>query len=184
MIIGITGTLGAGKGTIVEFLKVKGFKHFSVRELLIEKIKEKHLEVNRDNMVVVANELRKNHSPSYLAEQLYEKAKGHNAIIESIRTEGEIIKLKEKGNFILLAIDADPKLRYERITKRQSETDKIDFNTFKKNENREMENQDPNKQNLKKCIELANHKLQNNGTIEQLNTKLEELYGQLQTKLE
>lgn len=36
-IIGITGTLGAGKGTIVEYLKdKKGFAHFSVREFLKE----------------------------------------------------------------------------------------------------------------------------------------------------
>jgi len=34
MIIGITGTLGAGKGTIVEILKKKWFGHYSVREFL------------------------------------------------------------------------------------------------------------------------------------------------------
>ena len=31
IIIGITGTLGAGKGTVVEYLKKKSFKHYSVR---------------------------------------------------------------------------------------------------------------------------------------------------------
>ena len=36
MIIGITGTLGAGKGTVVDFLKEKGFRHFSVRDYLIK----------------------------------------------------------------------------------------------------------------------------------------------------
>ena len=40
IIIGITGTLGAGKGTIVEYLVgKKGFKHYSVRELLSEIIR-------------------------------------------------------------------------------------------------------------------------------------------------
>ena len=36
-IIGITGTIGAGKGTIVDYLvKQKNFKHYSVRNFLIE----------------------------------------------------------------------------------------------------------------------------------------------------
>ena len=35
--IGITGTLGAGKGTIVEYLqKEKGFSHYSVRAFLTD----------------------------------------------------------------------------------------------------------------------------------------------------
>ena len=34
IIIGITGTIGAGKGTIVELLIKKGFKHYSVRDFL------------------------------------------------------------------------------------------------------------------------------------------------------
>ena len=58
MIIGITGTLGAGKGTIVECLLEKGFKHYSVREFLVEEICKRGLEVNRNSMVLVANELR------------------------------------------------------------------------------------------------------------------------------
>lgn len=38
-IIGITGTLGAGKGTVVDYLvKNKGFNHFSVGDYLIDEI--------------------------------------------------------------------------------------------------------------------------------------------------
>ena len=43
-------------------------------------------------------------------------AAGQNAVIESLRTEGEIAALRAKGNFLLVAVGADPKLRYERIT--------------------------------------------------------------------
>jgi dephospho-CoA kinase len=176
LIIGITGTLGAGKGTIVDFLKKeKGFTHFSVRAFIAEEIIRRGMEVNRDSMVLVANDLRKNNSPSYIIDCLYEKAVsiGQNSIIESIRTPGEIYSLRQKGNFYLFAVDADPQIRYERIRRRQSETDNISYQTFLDNEQREMDSADPNAQNVGKCMELADYKLWNNGTREQLNRQVE-----------
>jgi len=176
IVIGITGTLGAGKGTIVEYLiNNKGFKHFSVRQFLIEEINKKGLPVNRDSMTEVANNLRANHSPSYIIEQLYKKAlaNGGNAIIESIRTPGEVEFLKKQGKFYLIAVDADPQVRYNRISIRASETDHITFDTFLANEKREFTTSDPNKQNLSKCIQLADIMLKNDGSLIELNTQLE-----------
>jgi dephospho-CoA kinase len=171
VIIGITGTLGAGKGTIVDFLvNQKGFIHFSVRGYIVEEIIRKGLPVNRDSMVTVANGLRAEHSPSYIVDQLFEKAilSGKNCVIESIRTPGEVDSLKRKGKFILIAVDALPELRYERILVRNSETDQISFATFLQNEKREMDSDDPNKQNLRRCIEMADFVFQNNSSVKNL----------------
>lgn len=176
LIIGITGTLGAGKGTIVEYLvREKGFMHFSVRGFLIEEINRRGLPVDRDSMVLVANGLRANHSPSYIIDQLYEQAllTGKNCVIESIRTPGEVQSLREKGNFLLFAVDADPMLRYDRIVVRNSETDRISFVTFMANEEREMQSNDPAKQNIGKCIEQADCIFYNNSSVADLYTHLE-----------
>ncbi|MBW6480935.1 MAG: AAA family ATPase [Bacteroidales bacterium] len=178
IIIGITGTLGAGKGTVVEYLvKEKGFVHFSVRDYLSEVIRERGMDVNRDTMVVTANDLRNKNGPGFIIEELYGKAAatGQNCIIESIRTPGEIEKLRKKENFFLLAVDADIKIRYERIKMRGSETDNVSFETFQQNEAREMYSDDPNKQNLSECIRQADFILINDGSIEQLKLKTEEI---------
>jgi dCMP deaminase len=181
MIIGLTGTLAAGKGEVVEFLKQKGFKHYSVREFLTNEIKERGLEVNRDNMVLVANQLREMHSPSYIAEKLYEKSKKENSncIIESLRTVGEINALKQKGEFFLISVDANQGIRYIRSQSRKSETDKISFEKFIDDEKKEMFSSDPNKQNLSECIKLADFKIENNGTLEELHLKLEEIFSKI-----
>lgn len=176
--IGITGTLGAGKGTIVDYLlENKGFVHFSARAFLIEEINRRGLPVDRDSMTLVGNDLRAKHSPSYIVEQLYERAQatGKNCIIESVRTPGEVEALRGKPNFYLFAVDADPKVRYERIVKRGSETDHVSYETFIANEQREMSSIDPNKQNLGVCIQQADFRFDNGGSVEALHQKVEEV---------
>jgi len=178
VIIGITGTLGAGKGTVVDYLvKQKGFIHYSVRRYLIDKIKEQGLPVNRDTMTSTANTLRKMHHPAFIIEELYNQArqKGKNAIIESIRTPGEIDFLKKQGEFFLIALDANPEIRYQRILTRGSETDHVDFKTFIANEKREMSTTDPNKQNLGKCIQMADFKINNSGDLKTLYNAIDKI---------
>jgi dephospho-CoA kinase len=178
IIIGVTGTLGSGKGTVVEYLvNKKGFKHFSARAFLVEEIKKRGLEENRDNMVFLGNELRQKNSPSFVADELFKMAlkSGQDCVIESLRAPGEINSLRKKGNFTLLAVDVDPKIRYERIVKRSTSTDNVSLEEFLADEAREMESDDPNKQNLKKCIKMADYIIDNNGTVEDLNLKLEEI---------
>ncbi len=177
-IIGITGTLGAGKGTIVDYLtKHHGFQHFSVRGYLSKLIKAKGGEVNRDSLVATANELRAQNSPSFIAEELYREAKesGKDCIVESIRTVGEVNALHAKGNFTLFAVDAEQKLRYVRIVERASETDRIGFETFVENEKREMNSTDPNKQNLSACMQLADYRFMNDGSFNELYRELDKV---------
>lgn len=183
--IGITGTLGAGKGTIVDYLvKEKGFVHFSVRDFITQEIERRGMPVNRDSMTIVGNDLRKQHSPSYITDELYKQAQetGKNCIIESVRTPLEVSELRKHSNFYLFAIDADAKVRYERIVVRGSSTDNVSFETFIANEQREMTSDDPNKQNLKACIEQADYLFSNDGDFEDLHKKIEEVLDKIMYK--
>lgn len=175
-IFGITGTLGAGKGTVTKYLiEKKGFVHYSARAFIVEEIEKRGLPVNRDTMTLVANDLRKNNSPSYIVEQLLNQAQeiGKNAVIESIRTVGEAELLRSAGA-LLISVDADQKSRYERIKARQNESDHVSFEKFVEQEDREMNSTDPTKQNIHAVIEMADIKLENNGTIEELENALEQ----------
>ncbi len=170
MTIGITGTIGAGKGAIVDYLKTKGFKHYSVRDVLLSEIERRGIPPTRESMQLVADDFRKN-SPGFIAEQLLkerEKFSG-NAIIESIRAVGEIDFLRSKAkDFVLLAIDADPKIRYERIYARKSTTDNVTYEHFIEYEKTEFKNTEPWKMNLMACIRQADIVILNNSSLEDL----------------
>ena len=186
IIIGITGTLGAGKGTIVEYLiKQKDFNHYSARSFINEEITRRGLEINRDNMVLVANDLREKNGPSYIAESLYQRAEkdGGNCVIESLRTPGEIEVLKKKGEFYMFAVDADIKERYKRIHQRGDvQSDNVDFNKFVEQEKKEMASDDPHKQNLSKCIEMSDYRFNNSSTVEDLYQQVDKVLQEIEIK--
>ena len=176
IIIGITGTNGSGKGTVVDYLvSKKKFTHFSVTGLLNSEIQKRNLPVNRESQTLVANDLRRTHHSAYLAETLYNLAKisGNNCVIESLRTLGEIEFLRKNGQFTLLAIDADPDIRYRRILTRKSEKDNVSYDEFLAAENREKSNSDPAKQNLAACISQADFLITNNSGFSDLYRQID-----------
>ncbi len=184
IVIGITGTIGAGKGTVVDYLvKNYGFQHYSVREFITEEIKHRGLPVNRDTMTQVSNDLRSQHGASYTVDELYRRAvsSGQDSIIESVRTLGEVEVLRKHGA-ALLAVDADTRLRYERVSKRASETDRISYEKFLSDEARESTSSNPAEQNLPECIKQADFLLTNNGSIEDLSRQVDEAINKITTR--
>lgn len=176
MIIGITGTDGAGKGTVVEYLiKEKGFIHYSARKLYLREVEKRGLGRSRANMRIVANDFRAKFGNNYLVAEYLKRAKDEgskNSIIESIRATAEAETLKDNRG-MLLAVDADQKVRYERISKRASESDHISFEEFIEHEKLEMDDPDPHGMQKAKVMEMADYTLTNNNSVEELYKKVE-----------
>lgn len=182
LVIWITGTLWAGKGTIVQHLVERyNFQHLSVRPFLIEEIEKRKLPINRDSMTMVANDIRKKFWPESIIESLYEKAKStwKNTVIESVRAVWEVVSLRNKGFFYLFAVDADSKKRYDRIIARWSESDKFSFSEFMMNEAREMSSNDPNNQNISRCMEMADYVFLNDGSESDLKNQIDNVMDDL-----
>jgi dephospho-CoA kinase len=78
-------------------------------------------------------------------------------------------------------VDASPRKRYNRIKKRASETDQVGFKEFQMNEEREMDSDDPHKQNLARCIDLADYKFENNGSKNQLLEEVRKVMEKIKT---
>ena len=176
MIFGITGTDGAGKGAAVKYLvEKKGFTHYSSRALITEKIIEKGYTVNRENMRLVANELRKEHGNDVIVQLSLQKARADNVsnfIIESIRVSAEVQALHQAGG-LLLAIDANQNARFRRITGRKSESDNVTFAEFIAHEKLEMNDPDPNGMQKAKVMAAADYTIMNDSSLKELGKQIE-----------
>ncbi|MBP7741668.1 MAG: AAA family ATPase [Candidatus Pacebacteria bacterium] len=175
MILGITGSFGAGKGAVVEYLVTgRGFKHYSASGFITEEIVRRGLPVNRDSMTIVANELRKEHGPSYVIDSLYGRAQevGGDAVIESLRAVAEVKRIKELGGFVL-GITASPQLRYERAFARGSEKDHVSFEKWQEQEQAESNPDDPTKQNIFGALQESTVVVDNSGSLQELYEKID-----------
>jgi len=184
MLLGITGTDGSGKGTVVEYLvKEKGFTHYSSRTFILEHIDKEGFPRTRNQMRLTANKLRARHGDAFVVKQAYEKALEDGkeyVVIESLRAVAEADFLKGKGG-VLIAVDADVKLRYKRVQERRSESDMVTFEEFVAHEALEAEDPDPHGMQKLKVIQMADYIVLNNGTLEELHTQIEEVLQKIKS---
>ena len=163
-------------------LQHHNFRHYSVRDVLVMELTKLGKELTRDNMLWMAIKLREENGAGYFMETLLAEAEksGGDSIIESIRTVGEVEAMREKSkNFILFAVDADPKIRYERIIKRNNSTDRISFEKFMEDEANESFSTEKWKNNLPACSALADYTFHNNGNVEDFFAQVEEVMKKL-----
>lgn len=179
MYICLTGHILAGKGAVSEYLRSKGFAKFVYSDILREELKKRSLEINRDNLVSVANELRAEHGPSVLSKKIVEKIKRdgiQDAVIEGSRNPAEIQELKDSLNCAVLSIEAQREIRFKRMLSRNRDDDPKTFEEFIKVDERDLGKDQPSTGNqVQKCIDMADYHIENNGSLEDLHRKIDSL---------
>jgi len=181
MIIGVTGRIAAGKETLTSFFRKKGFVYLETSKILSEELSKQGLEVTRWNQQNLGDELRKKFGPHILMQKLLEKTEPNkNYIIDSIRNAEEVYFLRKNvKNFFLIAVDAEQKVRFERILKRKKPTDPKKWKEFLKVDNRDFfDEKNPYGQQVKKCMELADFKIDNTDLDESLR-EIEEIWAKI-----
>ena len=96
---------------------------------------------------------------------------GGRAVIDSIRNLAEINELRKLPGFVLIAIDAPVKLRFERAKKRARTGFEKTLQDFIKIEQQEN-SKDPARQQLFECVKQADYIVVNDGTEKELEDKV------------
>lgn len=191
-LIGVAGTAGVGKDTVAEMLsRMFGLRNLSsgdVVRAITRHVYHLGPEVNpvRDQLYDVANYLRNEIDPAITVKICILESKVrqlNGGIISGLRSMGEAEAIKKAGG-IIIGVDADPKLRYERMYQRgrDAEAEKTyeQFLSQDEFENRGLSDTGPGR-GIRAIIDNADVLIRNEGTLEELEQLLKDKIAPLLT---
>jgi dephospho-CoA kinase len=174
-IIGLTGLLAAGKGTVVEYLKNK---HKAISFRFSDPFRESlgifDLPISRENMQDFSTLMRQRFGENVLARAIAKKAQQISdglVVIDGVRRLTDIENLMELPEFHLVALIVDQHVRFERcVARSENNGDKtMTFERFQERDTAEAEKQIP------EVMSGAKFTIDNNGTVEELYQKIDEV---------
>jgi dCMP deaminase len=179
VILGVSGTNGAGKGEVIDFLRARSFFALSLSDVLRDELAARGQEESRERMIAIGNELRSQLGHGALAEKLRPKlAPDRNWAIDSIRHPAEVAALRAHAGrsvFKLIWVDADPKLRFERLRSRGRSGDPDSLAKLLEQEGRERGGQGDSAQQLDAVRDLADFRLTNEGSLPALHAEVQKI---------
>ncbi|MEM4711035.1 MAG: AAA family ATPase [Candidatus Woesearchaeota archaeon] len=188
IVVGITGTIASGKDLIAGFFKEKGFQIISLGEIIREELSKKGIPLTRQNQQDLGNQLRKEFGGHVLAERALKKFQSYSAplVIIGIRNLDEIKYLKENSKFYLIGIDAPLEIRWERVKKRNRDSDLLNHDRFVIDDARDRGFGEPlNGQQVGMCLVQADFLINNDeeikGPIE--NSKIYKDFSEVYKKI-
>jgi len=141
LIVCLTGMPGAGKSTIAEGLKLKGYEIINMGNAVRDEAKKRNLEPTRDNLGKLMLELREKNGPGAVTELIklqIESSIASIVLIDGIRSNDEIQVLKKFGSVKLLAIHASTDTRFNFLQKRGRSDDPKTKEHFTERDDREL----------------------------------------------
>lgn len=146
--IGLSGTNGSGKDTIANILSSHfGYLFISISDELRDEAKRRQLSEERVNLRAISAEWRRQFGLSVLVDKAvaaYQASSKQYAglVMSALRNPGEADRIHELNGTVIW-VDADPKVRYERIQASQERADRISdqktFSQFLEEEAAEMD---------------------------------------------
>ena len=176
-ILAIVGMCGSGKSVASAFFEGKGFKSIYFGGVTLDRLKEEGLELTPENEKMVRENLRKEHGMGVMAKLLLPKieevSKIDDIVLDGLYSWEELKILQEHfKNMKVLAIFCDKNVRYSRLAIR-------DVRPLMEKEAHTRDIAEI--ENLQKGgpIVFADYYIDNNGTLEDYDKKLEEIYNRL-----
>jgi len=166
LIVCLTGMPGAGKTTIADGLKSKGFEKITMGDAVRAEAARRKIEPTGENLGKLMLELREKNGLGAVAELIKNQianSKSDVIVIDGVRSIAEVDVLKKFGTVKLLSIHASTDTRFKFLSDRGRSDAPSGHEDFGKRDSREM------KVGMSESIALADETISNNNlTIPQL----------------
>ena len=177
-IIAVVGMCGSGKSIASDMLVEKGFQKVYFGGVTLDKLKEKGLEVTPENEKMMREKLREDLGMGAFAKillpKIQELAQDSDVVLDGLYSWDEYKILNEElgKEMKTIAIIADKKIRYRRLSERE-----IRPLTRKEAKERDL----AEIENIAKAppIAYADYFILNNGTLEEYQDRLEMIIKQI-----
>ena len=175
-VIGILGPMGSGKTTAAKFIQDKfGYTLITMGDLVRKLAAEKGLPPTRENLQKIQKIYTSRYGDTYFINEVIREMRNkklEKVIIDGMRRVCDVtVPLEEfKDNILLILIDANPKIRFERIQKRGRPGAPKTFEEFQRQEKREFE-----LFNFTKSFSFAHVTIENNNGLDEFYRQIEEV---------
>jgi dephospho-CoA kinase len=183
-LIGVAGTAGAGKDTVAnlvcEMFNVQNLSSGDFLRVITRYAYKQAYDFNpaRDQLYQVANYLRNEVDPATLVKLCILQAQVQQlpgAVISGLRSMGEAEAVREAGG-IIIGVDADPHVRYQRMTARQRDAEATwtleEFLKQDEFENQGLSHSGPAR-GIRSIIDSADVVISNDTTLDDLKLELQ-----------
>ena len=172
IVIGICGTTASGKDTVGAYIAEKlNIPIFECSKPVIEETKKRGLPLKREEIMKVGSELAAKIGSGFPVGIFLDEIK-NKGVITSIRAPINVDYLRKNSGLILIAVDADPKIRFKRAKERKKLDDNTTLEDFM---NLEEKERILGQMNVRKCMEMADYKITNDSSLEELKKKTDKI---------
>lgn len=179
IIIGLVGEIASGKDSIADYLKNKyQSQTVSFSQPLRDILDRLYLPQTRVNMAGLGVSLRELFGQELLANAIGKEAKAVKSpvvCLPNVRLKSDIVNLRKIKGFVLIHVDTDAKIRYERIVKRSQNADDKNktWKQFLKDSKLSTEIE------IRKIAKEAKFKIDNNGDYKKLYKQIDEMMKEI-----
>jgi dephospho-CoA kinase len=177
VVVGIAGMPGSGKAVFRKTLQKMGYPVVIMGDEVREEAKRRNLEPTPENLGTLMLNLRETEGPAAIAKRCIpklEKATEKIVGIDGIRSLPEVHEFKKHfPRFLLVAIHASPKKRYQRLFRRRRSDDPQNWETFMERDTRELG------VGMGDVIATADQMIVNEGTFAQLKTRIKKVLKEI-----
>ena len=176
-IIWVIWPTASWKDTVAQYISNKlKIPFYQISQPLKEIAKQRNIPITRENLITLWRELAQKYWDEFLAKYLVENAKENKLILVWMRQLWQLDWLRKYTNFVLIWVNADPLLRFERILKRNKPWDPKTFEEFLK-----LEQKDDweSVQKISECMKQVDFLIENEWSLKQLYKKVDEILKKL-----
>lgn len=182
IIIGFTGLMASGKDAAKKYLEEKyGAESFRFSSIMRDVLKRINVEMSRTNLSAVSLCLRQTFGEDLFAKVIASDAQNATSdivVVDGVRRLADIAHLSKLAGFHLVAIEADPKIRHERLVKRGENVGESE----KTYEQFIADHQAETELTIPEVMSKADLVINNDGSFDDLYKQIDELVAKIRNK--